>query len=134
MGDSEVIGLKILVAEDDYANRIFLLRFLEKKGYEATGVEDGGQALEELRRRPYDLLLLDVRMPVLNGSELARVIREGRYPEIDPELPIVAVTAQMRRRNGDDSLSSGMTWYLTKPLDIKQLFDIVSIVEEKRSS
>lgn len=124
--------MRILVAEDNFANRAFLLKFLEKHGHEVSGAEDGEQALEGLREKKHDLLLLDVQMPVMNGVELTRLIREGAYPEIDPELPIVAVTAHAMRGDRERFLSAGMSWYLSKPLDVGDLFDILSCVEEAR--
>lgn len=123
-------AVKILVAEDNYANRIFLVRLLEKHGHKAVGAEDGEQALEELRKDNFDLLLLDVQMPVMNGIELTKLIREGAYPEIETELPIIAVTAHAMRGDRERFLSAGMSWYLSKPLDVGDLFEIMSCVQD----
>jgi CheY-like chemotaxis protein len=127
-------AVKILVAEDNYANRVFLVRLLEKHGHQAIGAEDGEQALEELRKENFDLLLLDVQMPVMNGIELTKLIREGAYPEIEAELPIIAVTAHAMRGDRERFLSAGMSWYLSKPLDVGDLFDIMSCVQDARTN
>lgn len=124
--------MKILVAEDDYSNRIFLFRLLQKNGHEVTEVTDGQQALDELRRQPYDLVLMDVLMPVLNGVELTRLIRARTYPEIDPELPIIAVTGLAMQGDRELFLTAGMSWYLSKPLDAGDLFEILSTLEQDR--
>lgn len=125
--------MRILVAEDNFANRLFLTRLLEKMGYAVTGVEDGKEAVTELKKRPYDLLLADVRMPVMDGVTLTCIIRDRVHPEIDPDMPIVAVTAHAMRGDRERFLAAGANWYLPKPVNTDELLDVIGCIEQTNS-
>jgi CheY-like chemotaxis protein len=124
--------VRILVAEDNFANRLFLTRLLEKLGYAVMGVEDGKQAVAELRKEHYDLLLADVRMPVMDGVTLTCIIRDSLHPEIDPDMPIVAVTAHAMRGDRERFLAAGANWYLPKPVNTDELLDVIGCIEKAK--
>ncbi|MDQ7087571.1 MAG: response regulator [Acidobacteriota bacterium] len=114
---------KILLAEDNPVNQKVAQRLLEKMGYRSTVVADGRQALEALDGGDYDILLTDVQMPVMDGLELTRAIREreteGRH------LPIVAMTAHAMRGDRERFLAAGMDDYVSKPIDRDELARVI---------
>lgn len=111
--------LRILVAEDNLINQKVVLRILQKLGYGADAVADGQEVLEALRRRPYDLVLMDVRMPRMDGVEATRQIRAEWPPEQQPR--IVAMTASARVGERERFLAAGMDDYVSKPVRIRDL-------------
>jgi CheY-like chemotaxis protein len=125
-GEAEGSGLRILVAEDHYASRIFVTRLLKKRGHEVRAVEDGGKALESLRERKYDLALFDVQMPGIKGTDLTRMIRAANYPEIDPLLPVIAVTAHAMKGDRESFLDAGMDAYVAKPVEMQELLKVIA--------
>ncbi len=112
--------LRILLAEDDPANRISLAHLLRDMGYEVLTAEHGGEALEILERTPCDCVLMDVQMPVMDGVEVTRRIRSGRT-SIHPRTPIIALTAYAMNGDRERFLAAGMDAYLPKPMDLDAL-------------
>ena len=106
---------KILIAEDDRKIAELERDYLESNGYETVLVEDGAQVIPELRKQKYDLLLLDINLPVTNGSHLCRTVRD----EID--IPILMVTARTEAVDVIRGLGLGADDYITKPFDPSQL-------------
>jgi PAS domain S-box-containing protein len=121
-GDNlENINLSFLLAEDNKVNQLMTARMLEKKGHRVTCVENGRQALEELRTQRFDLVLMDVQMPVMDGLEATRLIRQDQSGDFDPRIPILALTAYALQGDRERFLTSGMNGYLSKPFDFQQL-------------
>ncbi len=112
--------LRILLAEDDPANRVSLAHLLRKMGHEVLTAEHGGEALEVLERTPCDCVLMDVQMPVMDGVEVTRRIRSGRT-SIHPRTPIIALTAYAMSGDRERFLAAGMDAYLPKPMDLDAL-------------
>jgi CheY-like chemotaxis protein len=111
--EAENSNLRILLAEDDQVNQLILLHLLEQQGHRADVVEDGLEALKALEEKSYDVVLLDVQMPKLDGLATVRQIRQkwGR------ETPwVIAVTANAVRGDRETCLAAGMNDYLTKPV------------------
>jgi len=106
--------LRILVAEDVAVNQKLVLAMLERMGYRADAVANGQEVLDALARQPYDVILMDVRMPVMDGLEATRKIRE-QYPR-DHQPRIVALTAHAMRDDRAACEAAGMDDYLAKPL------------------
>jgi|MTBAKSStandDraft_1061840.scaffolds.fasta_scaffold00006_356 signal transduction histidine kinase len=119
-----LLGLRILVAEDNLVNRRFVTRGLERQGCRVTAVEDGQQVLEALTREPCDLVLMDVQMPVLDGIEATRRIRAG-HPGVAPGLPIVALTAHAMAGDEQWCLDAGMDAYVAKPVEMEDLVVVI---------
>ena len=109
----------ILVAEDNPVNQKVAMRFLKTIGYAATLVANGQEALDELRRHPYELVFMDVQMPILDGLDATRAIRQAQAdgdPSIPENLRIVAMTANALTGDREICLAAGMDDYVAKPL------------------
>jgi CheY-like chemotaxis protein len=113
-------AIRILVAEDNLVNQTVIKRMLEKMGHLPTIAANGQEALDCLRRAPFDLVLMDVQMPVLDGLATTARIREQERSTRD-HIPIIATTAQATKHYQERCLLSGMDGFLTKPLTQKQL-------------
>ena len=118
LGDRPSSDLRILIAEDNRTNQRVALRMLELLGYEADVANSGTAVLEMLRQRSYDVILMDMRMPGLDGIETTRRIRQ--MPE-HRQVWIVAMTANSRSQDRDRCLSAGMNDYINKPIDREAL-------------
>lgn len=121
-------GLRVLVAEDNVVNQLMVMKSLEKLGHHGVCVQDGEEALERLRRETFDCVLMDIQMPGLDGTEVTRLIRNRALPEIDPNIPIIALTAYALSGDRERFLNEGMTGYLSKPVSIADLAAILSEV------
>lgn len=113
--------LKLLVAEDEAINRLTTLRFLKLLGHEGHSASDGVEALEALGREDFDMVLMDIQMPRMDGVEATRRIREGFAGERQRNLPIIAMTAYAMPGDRELFLAAGMDDYLPKPLDMASL-------------
>ncbi|MFW6361016.1 MAG: ATP-binding protein [Spirochaetota bacterium] len=113
---SHTYSLSILLAEDNMLNQKSISYFLKEMGHTVEIAQNGKEALEKLRRNKYDLVLMDVQMPVMNGLEATRSIRKADGSRFDPQIPIVALTAYAMKEDVHHILSSGMNAYVSKPL------------------
>jgi CheY-like chemotaxis protein len=111
--------LRILLAEDNTVNQKLALRLLEHMGYRADVAANGLEVLEALQRQRYDVILMDVQMPEMDGLEASHAIHEGWPAEQRPR--IVAMTANAMQGDREECLAAGMDDYLTKPIQIKAL-------------
>jgi CheY-like chemotaxis protein/HPt (histidine-containing phosphotransfer) domain-containing protein len=111
--------LRILLAEDNVVNQKLALRLLEQMGYRADVAANGLETLAALRRQPYDVVLMDVQMPEMDGLEAARRIRADWPPNDRPR--IIAMTANALRGDREACLEAGMDDYLSKPILIDEL-------------
>jgi PAS domain S-box-containing protein len=109
--------LRILLAEDNLVNQQVALRTLARWGYEASVVSDGAAAVAAVAAAPYDVVLMDVEMPALDGLEATRRIRDAG----GPQPRIIALTAYATREDREQCLEAGMDDYLTKPIDAADL-------------
>ena len=116
--------LRILLAEDNSINQRVGLLLLERIGYVADVAGNGVEALEALRRQPYDLILMDVQMPILDGLEATRRIRAEFPPERQPR--IVALTANVLREQREACLAAGMDDFVQKPVGFAELREALS--------
>ncbi|MGY2294838.1 response regulator [Pseudomonas yamanorum] len=110
------LGLRILVAEDNPVNQAIIQEQLEALGCTVTLASNGEQAMHLWQPNAFDLVLTDVNMPLMNGYDLARTLREH-----DPQLPIIGVTANAMREEGIRCLAVGMNAWLVKPLSLQTL-------------
>jgi len=115
---------RILVAEDNIINQRVAEGLLTKRGHEVTLVSNGHQVLEALRRGAFDLVLIDIQMPDMDGFEATAVIRQWER-ETGRHVRIVAMTAHAMRGDRERCLAAGMDDYLSKPIDHRTLFDAV---------
>jgi len=114
-------GLKILVAEDNAVNRTLAIRLLEKHGHTIVVAENGREALEVLEREKVDAVLMDLQMPVMDGFEAVRIVRE-REKTTGGHLPIIALTAYAMKGDRERCLEAGADDYVTKPIRPPDLF------------
>ncbi len=119
-------GKKILVAEDVEINQFVVRNILELWGCEITIVENGKKAIEAVKMNDYDLILMDIQMPEMNGFEATDVIK--KLPPHKAGIPIIAVTANSLRGIGERYKKSGMTDYLIKPYNEEKLFAVIEKV------
>jgi len=113
--------LKILLAEDNPVNQLLTIHILEKAGHTVTLVGDGRQALEAVRRERFDLILMDVQMPILDGLKTSEVLRREERESGGNRIPIIAMTASAMQGDRERCLAAGMDDYVSKPIDMKQL-------------
>jgi len=124
------LALRILVAEDSRTNQRLAARLLERQGHAVTIVNNGKEALEAIRRELFDLVLMDVEMPVMDGLAATRAIRSYESRR-GTRLPIVAVTT---RDNQRDCLAAGMDAHLNKPLRLDRLNRTLQVVLPKSAA
>jgi CheY-like chemotaxis protein/HPt (histidine-containing phosphotransfer) domain-containing protein len=105
---------RVLLVEDNYINRLYALALLEKAGLRIDIAVNGQEAVEAVKQHPFDLVLMDIEMPVLDGYEATAAIRE--MPGLE-ELPIIAMTAHAMAEHRDKSLAAGMHDHVGKPID-----------------
>ncbi len=114
----------ILLAEDGMVNRQVAVRLLEKRGHHVTEVEDGQQAVETFRKGSFDLILMDVQMPVLDGFAATAAIRKMESGS-GSRIPIIAMTAHAMKADRERCLAAGMDDYVAKPFRPRELFATV---------
>lgn len=130
--DAGTTEVRILVAEDNPLNQRVVELLLNKIGYSCKIANNGLEALELLLHEPYDILLLDVQMPILDGMETARRIRNHFPPESRPW--VIALTANAMQGDREACLAAGMDDYLTKPIDSHALKNAVDHAIQNNSS
>ena len=126
-------SLNILLAEDDVVNQKLIRRLLEKRRHEVVVVSDGQSVLDKIAERRFDLILMDIHMPVLDGLETTKRIRKREAGGGD-HVPIIALTASMLDQDKERCLAVGMDEFLTKPIDQDSFFAAIDAVIDRRSS
>ncbi len=122
-----VARLKILVAEDNPVNRLLVVRLLEAQGHQTVVAGDGHAALAAVDEHSFDLILMDVQMPGLDGLEATRILRQ-REVSTAKSVPIIAMTAHAMQGDREKCLEAGMRGYVTKPIRPEELFSIIEEV------
>jgi CheY-like chemotaxis protein len=112
--------LSILLAEDNRVNQLLMVRLLEGRGHQVTVAGDGHVALDEVARHGFDVILMDVQMPELDGLEATRILRERGV-----ETPIIAMTAHAMQGDRDKCLKAGMNSYISKPIQPEEVFQAI---------
>ena len=116
--------LRVLLAEDNRVNQRLALRLLEKRGHRVVLAENGAQAVEELQKQKFDLVLMDVQMPVMDGVEATAAVRLKEKVSGD-HIPIIAMTAHAMEGDRERFLESGMDGYVSKPVHSHELFEAI---------
>ncbi|MCA9213260.1 MAG: response regulator [Planctomycetales bacterium] len=127
LGSESSRSLRVLVTDDNRANRSLARRILEKAGHDVVEACDGMEAVRELQSQDFDVVLMDVQMPDLDGFETTAMIRQSK--DSSPQPYIIAVTAHAMHGDRERCLAAGMDAYVTKPLRSKQLLALVHSVE-----
>ena len=125
--------LKILLAEDNQVNQDLAVRLLKKEGHLITVASNGQEALDLLEENQFDIILMDVQMPIMSGDEATRRIRDSGKDY--SEIPIVAVTAHAMKGDKEKFLAAGMDAYIAKPIEKELLFETIqSLVDDQLSN
>jgi CheY-like chemotaxis protein len=122
--------LHVLLAEDTPANQKLIISILNKRGHTVTVAETGQKALEFVEYQDFDIVLMDVQMPILDGFQTTRAIRKLNNRK-KAKLPIIAMTAHALKEDAQRCLDSGMDAYLSKPIDVTELTSLVERMAEK---
>ena len=126
-------GVRILLAEDNRTNQIVAKKFLTDVGCQVDIVGDGKQAVDKVRESAYDLVLMDIQMPVMDGIQATRAIKELGAPLGD--IPIVAMTAHALKEEEDRYRQAGLCEYISKPFDPRELYaTLLKVVCEAQPS
>jgi len=120
-------GLRILVAEDNPVNRELAVRLLEKRGHSVAVAANGHEVLARLEQQPFDLVLMDVQMPEMDGLEATAAIRE-KEKATGHHLPIIAFTAHAMKGDRERCLEAGMDGYVSKPIRANELVAAIEAV------
>ncbi len=115
---------RILLAEDNEVNQYVAARILEKAGYLVVTADNGKKALDLLRRQTFDLVLMDVQMPEMDGLDATKTIRQ-REAQTSAHVPIIALTAHAMNSDRQRCLEAGMDDYISKPISARALLDLV---------
>ncbi|MBN8532063.1 MAG: response regulator [Alphaproteobacteria bacterium] len=107
----------ILLVEDYHANILVATAMLEGFGYDCSVAKDGREALDLVKNQSFDLVLMDVQMPDMDGFEATRVIRQWHKEQGTPHLPIIAMTAHALVGDRERCLEAGMDDYIAKPFE-----------------
>jgi len=122
---SSVAALRVLLAEDNKVNQLVAQRLLAKLGIAVEIVVNGEEAIDALRTVRFDLVLMDCQMPVMDGFDATRRIRDRASGVLNPLVPIVAMTANAMRGDRERCLEAGMTDYLSKPVNPAELSAVI---------
>ena len=114
-------SLRILLVEDNATNQIVASGVLKKLGHKIQIAADGAKALICLSRQSFDLILMDCQMPILNGYETTRMIRSGAVPGLNPQVPVIALTASVMPEEQKKCVEAGMDGYVAKPIRLAEL-------------
>ena len=114
-----IAPMRILLAEDNEINRSLVMTMLKRRGHQVTAVENGRLAVDAALREPFDIVILDIQMPVMDGATAARHIRNAPQPTC--ALPLIALTADVMPEHRDSYFAAGLDRILPKPVDWHQL-------------
>ena len=121
---------RVLLAEDVRLNQILTQKLLSRSGYLIDVVDDGGQAVDAVRNIDYDVVLMDVQMPGVDGLEATRQIRALPAPK--GQVPIIALTAQVGDEERKIRVEAGLDDYISKPINFDILFSKLSALATQR--
>jgi PAS domain S-box-containing protein len=116
-----LLGLKVLLVEDSPDNRMLITLYLEKEGAEVKSASDGAAGVNFALRENFDILLMDIQMPIMDGHEATKELRRVKYPK-----PIIALTAHAMKEEHEKCIASGFTEFLTKPIRKDSLVELLS--------
>ena len=139
-------ALHILLAEDNIVNQKMAVRMLEKRGHRTVVASNGREAIEKLKEELFDLVLMDIQMPEMDGLTATREIRKWKMENRNSEdskgghqdqvsnIPIIAITAHAMKGDREKCLEAGMDDYVTKPIKAEELFEVMEqVVSQVRS-
>ncbi len=123
-GQHSKVRLHILLAEDNRVNQLLVVRLLESRGHQVVVVNDGLAAIKAIKGQNFDVVLMDIQMPEMDGLEATRILREGENKDRRCP-PIIAMTAHAMKGDRDKCLAAGMQGYISKPIQPEELFELI---------
>jgi CheY-like chemotaxis protein len=117
-------SLRFLVAEDNAVNQRLIARLLEKRGHTVALAQNGLEALHLLDKQPFDVVLMDIMMPEMDGLEATKRLR-AKEKAGGTHLPVIALTAHAMQGDSERCLAAGMDGYVSKPIKLEELFSVV---------
>ena len=124
LSESKRQGLRILLAEDNAINQKVAVTLLQKAGFSVDVVENGVQAVEQARKGNYNAILMDVQMPIMDGFDATKQIRQMEKSS-GKHIPIIAMTAHALKGDRQRCLEAGMDDYVSKPIQQAELIEVV---------
>ncbi len=121
------MGAKILIVDDSVTVRMYHKQILESEGYECDEAENGMEALEKAQKNKYDLFLVDINMPVLDGYSFVKRLREGE----GCVAPVIMISTESEMKDMDLAYESGASMYLTKPVHSTTLLINVKLLTHR---
>lgn len=118
---------RILIIDDTKNIRLLITKALSPEGYEVDSADNGQVGIELFRENKYDLVLLDIRMPIMSGTEVLRIIKE-----IDKSVPVIIITAYATVKNAVDCVKLGAIDYLRKPFTAEKIKEIINQVLQRK--
>ncbi len=118
-------NFRILLTEDNPINRKLALHLLERFGFKTNAVQNGQEAVKALERTQYNLVLMDIQMPEMDGFEATRIIRDPDSAVLNHNIPIVAMTAHVDKKDRHACLNAGMDDYISKPIEPDELLRVI---------
>lgn len=122
-------ALKILLVEDNESNQLLMMRILGRFGYSAVLARNGIEAVEKVKREDYDVVLMDIHMPEMDGVTAARIIRQQMQGAKQPY--IIAITAESSAGEREKYLAAGIDECLSKPFSVERLIDLLRRIESR---
>ncbi|MBZ0166251.1 MAG: response regulator, partial [Candidatus Omnitrophica bacterium] len=123
-------GLKVLLAEDNLVNQKIAVKLLEKQGWVVHAVDNGQAAVDKVLHENFDVVLMDANMPILDGLEATKLIRDNER-QTGKHIPIIALTARAMHDDKMRCLKAGMDGYVAKPINRKELFLTIGAIINK---
>ena len=120
---------RVLLVEDNAVNQTLAIRLLERRGYVVTVAGDGREALSALEKDNFDVVLMDIQMPEMDGFEATAAIRD-KEKHTGQHLPIIAMTANALKGDQERCLEAGLDGYIAKPIRTKELFAAIEAMLE----
>jgi CheY-like chemotaxis protein len=128
---AETGGLRMLLAEDNKVNQLIAVKLLSRLGHFVVVAGDGRAAVEEFKKQRFDLVLMDLQMPEMDGYQATRAIREYEQG-LGRHTPIIAMTAHAMARHRESCLAAGMEGFVSKPVNVKELEEQIDLLKPRR--
>ena len=125
--------MRVLLAEDNSVNQTLAIRLLEKHGHDVVLAVNGREALDALEKENFDLVLMDLQMPVLDGLSAINVVRK-KEAEVGGHMPIIALTAHAMKGDRERCIEAGADDYVTKPIRTSDLLAAIDRLGEKKKT